>query len=157
MSDIANAYFTAAQLRPTTLSLDSGELKYVNNKLEFKGDADSSSKVLLQHLNDNSFTEVNELKARITELEQQLKQQRVSVDITDIKIDSVVKLRSGYTGVVFGIYDEIIDGINGGLAAARFFIRLDSNKGEQYNTHRKDGISYSQADYDIVEIKPPTK
>ena len=94
---------------------------------------------------------------KITDLEQQLKQQWVSVDITDIRIDSVVKLRSGDTGVVFGIYDVITDSVNGGVAAARFFIRFDNNKGEQYHTHRKDGVSYAKARGDIIEIKPPTK
>ena len=90
------------------------------------------------------------LRGRIAELEQKLK--KPNIDITNIKIDSVVKLGCGKIGSVFSIHDEMEDGVRGGLYRARFFIRINGGKGEFYHSYRKDGVSRESSDGDIIEI-----
>lgn len=79
------------------------------------------------------------------------------IDINDIEIGSRVVFRNGLFGEVFDLTDKHYDGINHTyedrhICQARIWI--NHKRGQSYHTYRHDGISHTDAAFDIVNIKP---
>jgi len=96
--------------------------------------------------------EIKKLQAENAELKKQI--QWISVDITDVKIGSVLTYRNGKKSTVIDISDVVNDGIIGGVAQCRVWANVIGGKGV-YHTYRKDGVSHYESGYDIVKITPP--
>lgn len=79
------------------------------------------------------------------------------IDINDIALGDFVTVRDGREGKVTNICEIVWDGIQARIedrikARARFFIEFPSG-GMLLHTYRRDGISHTEAEGDIISIR----
>lgn len=78
------------------------------------------------------------------------------IDINEISKGDRIRYRDGKIGQVFAIEAKVFDGALGWkedvVVQARFMVHLEGGGG-RYTTHRRDGVSHSEAASDIVGIR----
>jgi hypothetical protein len=139
---------------------ETGAVNYIEQTFECKEDSSKSFVLTMQKTEGLTpcqklavaNEEIKKLQAENAELKKQ--GQWISVDITDVKIGSILTYRNGKDSIVYDVSDAVNDGINGGVAQCRIWANVIGGKGV-YHTYRKDGVSHYESGYDIVKITPP--